>query len=87
MLHDTTLIEEQCREGEIIISLNRFGEVCQIAKFGGTPIDGVSILACTNAVLEKAKMLDKLVRTKLEEDEKHRNVGGLMAELSAENDR
>jgi exosome complex component RRP45 len=87
MLHDATLIEEQCREGEVIISLNRFGEVCQIAKFGGTPIDGVSILICTNAVLEKAKMLDKLVRTKLEEDEKRRNVGGLMAELSAENDR
>ena len=37
MLQDATLLEEQCREGEIVISINRFGEVCQIAKLGGTP--------------------------------------------------
>lgn len=87
VLHDATLLEEQCREGEIIISMNRFGEVCQIAKYGGAPVEGLSILTCTNMALEKAKMLDKLVRTKLEEDEKRRDQGGLMAELSAENER
>ena len=87
MLQDATLLEEHCREGEIIISINRFGEVCQVAKYGGTPVDGLSMLTCTNAALEKAKMLDKLVKSKLEEDEKQRFPGGLMAELSAENDR
>ncbi|KAK4624664.1 Exosome complex component rrp45 [Fulvia fulva] len=87
MIHDATLLEEQCREGEIIISVNRFGEVCQIAKLGGTPVDGLSILTCTNMAVEKAKMLDKLVKAQLEEDEKERDKGGLMAELSAENDR
>lgn len=87
MLQDATLLEEHCREGEIFISINRFGEVCQVAKYGGTPVDGLSMLTCTNAALEKAKMLDKLVKTKLEEDEKQRFPGGLMAELSAENDR
>jgi exosome complex component RRP45 len=87
MLHDANLLEEQCREGEIVISINRFGEVCQIAKYGGTPVDGLALLTCTNMALEKAKMLDKLVKTKLDEDEKQRNPGGLMAELSAENDR
>ncbi|KAF2214120.1 hypothetical protein CERZMDRAFT_38639 [Cercospora zeae-maydis SCOH1-5] len=87
MLQDATLLEEHCREGEIMVSINRFGEVCQIAKYGGTPVDGLSILTCTNAALEKAKMLDKLVKAKLEQDEKQRFPGGLMAELSAENDR
>lgn len=87
MLQDATLLEEQCREGEVIISMNRFGEVCQIAKYGGTPVDGLSMLTCTNAALERVKAFDKLVKDGLAEDEKKRDAGGLMAELSAENDR
>lgn len=87
MLHDASLLEEQCREGEVIISINRFGEVCQISKYGGPPIDGLSVLTCTNMALEKAKMLDKVVKMKLEEDEKKRDKGGLMAELRADNER
>lgn len=87
MLQDTSLLEEQCREGEIVISMNRFGEVCQIAKYGGTPVDGLSMLTCTNAALERVKAFDKLVKEKLKEDEERRDAGGLMAELSAENDR
>ena len=87
MLQDATLLEEQCREGEIVISMNRFGEICQIAKYGGTPVDGLSLLTCTNLALEKVKVLDKLVKETLAEDEKRRDVGGLVAELSAENER
>ena len=87
LLQDCTLLEEQCREGEIVISINRFGEVCQIAKYGGMPIDGLSILNCTNAALVRAKAFDKLVKDSLAADEKKRDAGGLMAELSAENDR
>lgn len=87
MLQDATLLEEQCREGEIVISMNRVGEVCSMAKYGGAPVDGLSMLTCTNAALEKVKMLDRLVRERLAEDEKRRDAGGLMAELSAENER
>jgi len=87
MLQDPALLEEQCREGEIVISMNRFGEVCQIAKYGGIPVDGLSMLACTNTALERVKTLDKLVKERLTEDEKRRDVGGLMVELSAENER
>ena len=70
--------------------MNRFGEVCQIAKYGGTPVDGLSMLTCTNMALERVKAFDKLVKEKLVEDERRRDVGfggGLMAELSAENER
>jgi exosome complex component RRP45 len=87
MLQDATLLEEQCREGEVVISMNRFGEVCQVAKYGGTPIDGLSMLTCSNAALTRVKALDKLVTDALSEDEKRRDAGGLMAELSAENER
>lgn len=87
MVLDATRLEEQCRDGEIVISINRFGEVCQVAKYGGAPIDGLSLLNCTNEALEKAKWLDKFVKEKLEEDEKKRDKGGLMAELRADNER
>ena len=86
-IQDATLLEEQCRDGEVVISMNRFGEVCQIAKYGGTAVDGLSLLTCTNAALEKVKMLDGLVKTALAEDESKKDAGGLMAELSAENER
>lgn len=87
MLQDATLLEEQCREGEVVVSMNRFGEVCQVAKYGGVPVHALGLLTCTNAALERVKAFDKLVRERLAEDEKHRDVGGLMAELSAENER
>lgn len=86
-VQDATLLEEHCRDGEIVISMNRFGEICQIAKYGGVPVDGLSMLTCTNAALEKAKVFDRLVKERLAEDEKQRDAGGLMAELSAENER
>ena len=87
-LQDATLLEEQCRSGEVVISMNRFGEVCQIAKYGGGgAVDALSILTCSNQALEKVKILDKLVKEKLAEDEKIRDKGGLIAELSAENER
>ena len=87
MLQDATLLEEQCREGEVVVSMNRFGEVCQIAKYGGKPVDALSLLTCTNMALERVKVFDKLVKERLAADEKMRDAGGLMAELSAENER
>lgn len=87
MLQDANLLEEQCREGEVVISMNRFGEVCQIAKYGGEAVDALSVLTCTTKALEQVKRLDRVVKERLAEDEKSRDRGGLMAELSAENDR
>lgn len=86
-LLDTTLSEEQVREGEIIITMNRHGEICQIAKYGGIPVDPLLVLKCTKAALPKVQELSSFVQRKLEEDSKKRDAGGLMAELSAENAR
>lgn len=86
-LMDTTLLEEQLREGSCTISMNRHGELCQIAKLGGLPVDAVSLLHCTSRAAVKVKELHKIVFSKLEEDSKRRDRGGLIAELSAENSR
>lgn len=84
---DATLLEEQMREGSVTISLNRHGEICQIAKLGGAPVDAVVLLHCTSIALVKVKELSTIVNRSLEEDAKKRDKGGLMAELSAENAR
>ncbi|KAK4115339.1 ribosomal protein S5 domain 2-like protein [Canariomyces notabilis] len=84
---DATWLEEQVRVASCTISLNRHGEICQIAKLGGTPVEAVALLQCTSVALTKAKEFSALVDRKLAEDLKRRDKGGLMAELKAENDR
>lgn len=86
-LLDSTLLEEQLREGSATIGINKDGEVCQIAKLGGISVDAVAFLGCVQVALEKVKEISAFVSRKLAEDAKKRDKGGLLAELSAENDR
>lgn len=84
---DADLAEERVREGEVVVTMNRHGEVCQIVKYGGATVDALSLLNCTNVALGKVKEIDGFVRRRLEEERKRKDAGGLMAELSAENER
>lgn len=86
-LVDANLAEEQVRQGEIILTMNKHGEVCQIAKYGGATVDALSLLNCTKIALEKVKEMTAFIQKRLDEDAKVRDAGGLMAELSAENAR
>lgn len=86
-LVDASWAEEQVRVGSCTVSLNRHGEICQIAKLGGAPTEAVALLQCTNVALTKAKAFSTLVDQKLADDARRRDKGGLLAELSAENDR
>lgn len=86
-LVDANLAEEQVRQGEVIVTMNRHGEVCQIAKYGGATVDPLALLNCNNIALQKVKDISKFIQKKLEEDTKDKDAGGLMAELSAENAR
>lgn len=86
-LLDATWLEEQVRVGSVTISLNRHGEICQIAKLGGAPVEAVALLQCTNVALTKAKVFSTMLDQKLAEDTKKRDKGGLMAELKSENER
>ncbi|CAN8096466.1 unnamed protein product [Discula destructiva] len=87
-LVDASWVEEQVRVGSCTISLNRHGEICQIAKLGGAPTEAVSLLQCTNVALTKAKEFSTLVDARLADDIKRKDKGGLIAELlSSENAR
>jgi len=87
VLVDANLMEEQLREGSVTVGINRHGEVCQIAKLGGLPVDAVALLNCVNVAGVKVKELSKFIAGRLEADAKKRDKGGLMAELRADNDR
>jgi exosome complex component RRP45 len=87
VLLDPTLLEEHLREGSITMSLNSHGEICQIAKLGGLPVDAVILLQCANLALLKIKDISAVVNKRLKEDYERRNKVELMAELSAENAR
>lgn len=87
MLVDATLREEQVSEGEIVVVANKAGEVCHIGKRGGVPTEAVGLLGCVDKAVKKVGWLDGVVRKALEREERRRDVGGLMKELRAENER
>lgn len=84
---DATWLEEQLRVTQCTYSLNKHGEICQVVKQGGQPLDAPVFLQCCLLALNKAKEFTNVVDEKLAEDAKRRDKGGLMAELTAENDR
>lgn len=87
VLLDANLLEEQLRVSSCTISLNRYGEICQIAKLGGEAVDAVTLVQCSTLALAKSKDLSILLDQRLADDAKRRDKGGLMAELlSAENE-
>lgn len=86
-LVDTTLVEQQLCEAEMVVTANKHGEVCQVAKLGGAPTDAVELLRWFEVALSKVRELDKLICSALEQDARRRNVGGIVSELSAENER
>jgi exosome complex component RRP45 len=86
VLLDSDHREEQVSEGTMVLTANDF-ELCQIAKLGGISVDPLALLQCTNIAVSKAKEVDQLITMRLKEDATKRDVGGLLAELSAENER
>lgn len=87
MLLDATNAEEKIREGEVVVSMNKFGEVCQMAKYGGVTVDAVTMLGWTRVAFERVKAMDMYIQEKLAEDAARRDVSDFIAELSAANDR
>lgn len=84
---DATLAEQQVRDGEMIVTMNKHGEICQIAKYGGCPVGVWQTIDDIDLTLARVQEIDRLVNKRLDEDKKRRNPAELIAELSAENDR
>ena len=87
MIMDAELREQQCSEGQVIVSTNAHGELCTVTKEGGKEVDAIAMLSCVGMAVRKAKELVGLVDKAIEEDLKAQDKGGLMAELVAENER
>ncbi|RMD43435.1 hypothetical protein DV735_g1734, partial [Chaetothyriales sp. CBS 134920] len=86
ILLDANHNEEQVSEAEMVLTANDF-ELCQVAKLGGTAVDPLVLLKCTNVALARAKEVNALISQKLAEDATKRDVSGLIAELRADNER
>ena len=84
---DAQLREQQCSEAELVVSANAQGQLSYISKEGGAEVDPLTLLECTQLAVRKVKELVKQVDDALATDAKSRDKGGLMAELSAENER
>lgn len=87
VLMDATWLEEQMRISSCTYSLNKHGEICQVSKLGGTAVDAPLFIQCAQMALSKSKEFTDLLDIKLLEDRQRRDKGGLMAELTAENER
>lgn len=86
-LIDATLQEEQLRDGDMTITLNKHGEVCQIAKAGGIPIEAIALHRCMRNALVKVEEITAFVAKKLKEDQDERTRRDNLLESTAENDR
>jgi exosome complex component RRP45 len=86
-LMDATLQEEQLRDGDMTITLNKYGEVCQIAKAGGLPIEAVALHQCMRKALVKVEEITAFVAKRLKEDQDERTRRDNLLESTAENER
>jgi exosome complex component RRP45 len=86
-LVDATLQEEQLRDGDMTITLNRYGDVCQIAKAGGLPMEATALHHCLQMALVKAEDITALLAQCLKEDQVERTRRDGLLESTAENDR
>lgn len=84
---DANLAEEQIRTSSMTISMNRHGEICQISKMGGTPVEAIQLVGLAPVALKKVAEISKYIQQGLDADAKGRNKDGRLALLSAENDR
>lgn len=84
---DATLQEQQMGEGEMVITANRHGEICQIAKLGGVPTDALTLLRCMDVAVANVKDMSQAIAEALKSEAKKQDLGGMIAELRAENDR
>lgn len=84
---DATLQEEQLRDGDMTVTLNKHGEVCQISKAGGVPLDALSLHRDMNLALVKVREITAFIAKRLKEDEERRIRRDNLLESTAENER
>lgn len=84
---DANLAEENLRDGEMTVTLNKFGEVCQISKAGGVPVDALALHRDINLALVKVREITEFMARRLKEEEERRIRRDNLLESKAENER
>lgn len=84
-LADPNKLELACSEGEVIVTANKDGEVCQIAKLGGVPADAIAVLEVVERAVAQAKEMARTIDEVLKQDAARKK--GDDVEASAENER
>lgn len=87
VLVDANALESKVSGGEVVVTANKMGEICQVAKLGGVSADAVGLLRCIEQAVGVVKGIHKTVDDALRKDFERRDRGGLTKELRAENDR
>ncbi|KAG7121703.1 Exosome complex component rrp45 like protein [Verticillium longisporum] len=75
------------RDGVTLLDPDWREEQLRASKLGGDAVEATTLLQCAALAARKVGELSDLVDRTLAADAKRRDKGGLMAELSAENDR
>ena len=87
VLVDGNGLEGRVSGGEVVVTANQMGEICQVAKLGGVAADAVGLLRCIEQAVELVKGIHRIVDEALKKDFEKRDRGGVTRELRADNDR
>jgi len=84
---DPTALENAVSEGQVIITANRYGEICQISKLGGVPVDAVMLLQCMELAATRISEISAKVSDAVDKDFAARHTADMIIEQAAENER
>lgn len=84
-LVDATAEEQDYRHGDMTITANKDGQICQIQKAGGMELDVDDITDCCHIAIENARRISSLIQENLAKDNQLRHAGN--KGMAAENDR
>ncbi|KAF1809198.1 ribosomal protein S5 domain 2-like protein [Eremomyces bilateralis CBS 781.70] len=84
---DADGMEEQAREGEVVVVGNEVGEICGVTKWGGVDVGAVELVGMVEEARKQCEGVVKWLKGKVEEEEKRRAKRDHAGERSAENQR
>ena len=74
MVLDPTLLEEQVRTGQMVVTMNTHRELCALSKTGGVPLEMDQVLRCCDIAFARVTAITEQIQTVLKEDEQRREA-------------
>ncbi|KAG1143989.1 hypothetical protein G6F37_006553 [Rhizopus arrhizus] len=70
---DPNYLEEQCKKGDMTITMNINKEICALSKAGGIPLEMEQVLRCSQIAVIKVTEVTELIQKVLEDDKLSRS--------------